>query len=133
MATNEAFFFDADMYEAHDALVCIARGEYVANDNREKYSPNQRLKTAAEMVALFADLPEAVANTINIAKRCNYVLQYVDPLLPIFECPEGKTQNEYTARRSLQGAGAQDGNPGLFCGHDGGREKRTGRTLLCPS
>lgn len=103
VATNEAFFFDADMYEAHDALVCIARGEYVANDNREKYSPNQRLKTAAEMVALFADLPEAVANTINIAKRCNYVLQYVDPLLPIFECPEGKTQNEYLREEAYKG------------------------------
>ena len=101
VATNEAFFFDADMYEAHDALVCIARGEYVANDNREKYSPNQRLKTAAEMVALFADLPEAVANTINIA--CNYVLQYVDPLLPIFECPEGKTQNEYLREEAYKG------------------------------
>lgn len=103
VATNEAFFFDADMYEAHDALVCIARGEYVANDNREKYSPNQRLKTAAEMVVLFADLPEAVANTINIAKRCNYVLQYVDPLLPIFECPEGKTQNEYLREEAYKG------------------------------
>lgn len=103
VATNEAFFFDADMYEAHDALVCIAKGEYVANDNREKYSPNQRLKTAAEMVALFADLPEAVANTINIAKRCNYVLQYVDPLLPIFECPEGKTQNEYLREEAYKG------------------------------
>lgn len=75
----------------------------MANDNREKYSPNQRLKTAAEMVALFADLPEAVANTINIAKRCNYVLQYVDPLLPIFECPEGKTQNEYLREEAYKG------------------------------
>ena len=103
VATNEAFFFDADMYEAHDALVCIAKGEYVANENREKYSPNQRLKTAAEMVALFADLPEAIANTINIAKRCNYVLEYVAPLLPIFECPEGKTQNEFLREEATKG------------------------------
>ncbi len=103
VATNEAFFFDTDMYEAHDALVCIAKGEYVANENREKYSPNQRLKTAAEMVALFADLPEAVANTVNIAKRCNYVLQYIDPLLPVFECPEGKTQNEYLREEAGKG------------------------------
>ncbi len=103
VATNEAFFFDADMYEAHDALVCIAKGEYVANENREKYSPNQRLKTAAEMVALFADLPEAVANTVNIAKRCNYVLEYVAPLLPIFECPGGKTQNEYLREEATKG------------------------------
>ena len=53
VATNEAFFFDAEMYEAHDALVCIAMGEYVANENRPHYSPNQRLKTTTEMLELF--------------------------------------------------------------------------------
>ena len=95
VATNEALFFDAEMYEAHDALVCIAAGEYVANENRFHYSPEQRLKTADEMVQLFADLPEAITNTVQIAKRCNFLLEFVAPLLPIFECPEGKTQNEY--------------------------------------
>ncbi len=103
VATNEAFFFDTDMYEAHDALVCIAKGEYVANENRERYSPNQRLKSPAEMTALFADLPEAIANTVNIAKRCNYVLEYVAPLLPIFECPDGKTQNEFLREEAYKG------------------------------
>ena len=87
------------MYEAHDALVCIAKGEYVANENREKYSPNQRLKTAAEMVALFADLPEAVANTVNIAKRCNYVLQYIDPLLPVLNARKAKPRTSICAKK----------------------------------
>lgn len=60
VATNEAFFFDTDMYEAHDALICIAAGEYVANENRKKFSPNNRLKSAEEMAELFSDMPEAV-------------------------------------------------------------------------
>lgn len=95
VATNEAFFFDADMYEAHDALVCIAAGEVVANPNRKRFSPNNRLRSQDEMVELFKDLPEAVQNTVNIAMRCNYLSAKVDPLLPIFECPDGKTQDEY--------------------------------------
>lgn len=103
VATNEALFFDADMYEAHDALVCIAAGEYVSNENRFHYSPEQRLKTADEMVKLFADLPEAIANTVQIAKRCNFLLEFVAPLLPIFECPGGKTQNEYIREQAYLG------------------------------
>lgn len=103
VATNEAFFFDADMYEAHDALICIAAGEYVANDDRKKYSPNNRLRSAEEMVELFKDLPEAVQSTVNIAARCNYLSQKVDPLLPIFECPEGKTQDEFITEQAYKG------------------------------
>ena len=103
VATNEAFFFDADMYEAHDALICIAAGEYVANDNRKKYSPNNRLKTPEEMVELFADLPEAIENTVKIAKRCNFLSEKVQPLLPIFECPDGKTQDEYITEQAYKG------------------------------
>lgn len=103
VATNEAFFFDADMYEAHDALVCIAAGEYVANDNRKKFSPNNRLRSEAEMVELFKDLPEAVQNTVLIAKRCNYLSDKVQPLLPIFECPDGKTQDEFITDQATQG------------------------------
>jgi len=103
VATNEAFFFDTDMYEAHDALVCIAAGEYVANDNRKKFSPNNRLRSSDEMVELFKDLPEAVMNTVNIAKRCNFLSTKVNPLLPIFECPGGKTQDEYIDEQARKG------------------------------
>lgn len=103
VATNEAFFFDASMYEAHDALLCIAAGEYVANDNRKKLSPNNRLRSEAEMLELFKDLPEAVMNTVNIAARCNYLSSKVDPLLPIFECPDGKTQDEFITEESYKG------------------------------
>ena len=103
VATNEAFFFDADMYEAHDALACIAAGEYVANDNRKKFSPNNRLRSEAEMIELFSDLPEAVESTVRIAERCNYLSKKVNPLLPIFECPDGKTQDEFITEEAYKG------------------------------
>lgn len=103
VATNEAFFFDADMYEAHDALVCVAMVEYVANENRKHFSPNNRLRSESEMVELFKDLPEATANTVLIAKRCNYLSEKVNPLLPKFECPDGKTQDEYIDEQARLG------------------------------
>lgn len=103
VATNEVFFFDESMYEAHDALVCVAQGEYVSNENRKKFSPNNRLRSEAEMVELFKDLPEALNNTVQIAKRCSYLSEKVQPLLPIFECPDGKTQDEYITEEAHKG------------------------------
>ncbi len=103
VATNEAFFMDTDMYEAHDALVCIAQGEIIANDARKRFSINNRLKTQEEMLELFADLPEALENTVNIAKRCNYLSEKIQPLLPVFECPDGQTQDEYITQQAHKG------------------------------
>lgn len=103
VATNEAFFFDEDMYEAHDALTCIARTEIISNENRFHYSINNRLKSEAEMTELFTDLPEALQNTVIIAKRCNYLSKKVQPLLPIFICPDGMTQDEYITKRAYEG------------------------------
>lgn len=103
VATNEVFFLDEDMFEAHDALVCISAGEYVANENRRRFSINNRLRTEEEMVELFSDLPEAVNNTVRIAKLCNYLSKKVDPLLPIFECPEGRTQDEFITEEAYRG------------------------------
>ena len=103
VATNEAFFFDEDMYEAHDALVCIVAGEYVSDENRKRYSPNNRLKSAEEMKELFKDLPEAIENTVNIATKCNFMSEFVAPLLPIFECPNGMTQDEYITEQAYKG------------------------------
>lgn len=103
VATNEVFFLDEEMFEAHDALVCISAGEYVANENRRRFSINNRLRTEEEMVELFSDLPEAVNNTVRIAKLCNYLSKKVDPLLPIFECPEGRTQDEFITEEAYRG------------------------------
>ncbi|MBO5442005.1 MAG: DNA polymerase III subunit alpha [Alphaproteobacteria bacterium] len=103
VATNEVFFLDEDMYEAHDALVCISAGEYVSNENRRKFSINNRLRSEEEMVELFSDLPEAVENTVKIATLCNYLSKKVDPLLPIFECPDGLTQDEFITEEAYRG------------------------------
>lgn len=103
VATNDAFFFDEDMYEAHDALVCIAEGNYVADEKRKKYLSGNHLRTEAEMLELFKDIPEALANTVNIAKRCNFLSEKKEPLLPIFICPEDKTQDEFITEESYKG------------------------------
>ena len=84
VATNEAFFSDEHIFEAHDALLCIAGGAYVSQDNRRRVTPEHRFKSAAEMRALFADLPEAVDNTLVIARRCAFMPGVVRPILPAF-------------------------------------------------
>src|SRR5262245_52455237 len=70
VATNEAFFLKGEDFEAHDALVAIAEGTVIAADNRRRLTPDNYLKSQAEMSALFADLPEAIDSTVEIARRC---------------------------------------------------------------
>jgi DNA polymerase III subunit alpha len=84
VATNEPFFATADDFEAHDALICIAQGSYVAVDERRRLSPEHYYKTAEEMRTLFADLPEALENTVEIAQRCAHRPMQRDPILPPF-------------------------------------------------
>ena len=84
VATNEAFFPSRDDYEAHDALIAIAEGSVIAVDDRRRLAPDNFLKGQAEMSALFADLPEAIDNTIEIARRCSYYPKNRAPILPRF-------------------------------------------------
>ncbi len=85
VATNDVHFPAAEMYEAHDALLCIADGAYVdQNEPRRRLTPQHYLKSPAEMCTLFADLPEATANTVEIARRCAYAVPKRDPILPRF-------------------------------------------------
>jgi len=84
VATNEAFFLTRDDFEAHDALIAIAEGAVVASDDRRRLSPDNHLKSQAEMAVLFADLPEAIDNTVEIAMRCSYYPQKRKPILPRF-------------------------------------------------
>ena len=84
VATNEPFFPKADDYEAHDALLCIAEGAYVHQEDRRTATPDHYFKTAAEMRMLFADLPEAVDATIEIARRCAFRPKTRAPILPRF-------------------------------------------------
>ncbi|SPJ25364.1 DNA polymerase III subunit alpha [Palleronia abyssalis] len=85
VATNDVYFPKPDMYEAHDALICIADGAYVdQNEARRRLTPQHYLKTPSEMCALFADLPEATENTVEIARRCSFAAYRRDPILPRF-------------------------------------------------
>ena len=82
VATNEVYFASPDDYEAHDALLCIAGGNYVVEDDRRRLSREHFFKTAEQMAELFADLPEALTNTVEIAKRCAFRPQGRKPILP---------------------------------------------------
>ena len=83
-ATNEPYFASPDDFEAHDALICIAEGSYVAVDQRRRLSPEHYFKGGREMTTLFADLPEAIENTIEIARRCSFRPHEHAPILPQF-------------------------------------------------
>ena len=84
VATNEPYFATQEDFEAHDALLCIAEGSYVAVDDRRRLSHEHYFKTAAEMRRLFADLPEALDNTIEVARRCAFRPEERMPILPPF-------------------------------------------------
>jgi DNA polymerase-3 subunit alpha len=84
VATNEVYFASPDDYEAHDALLCIAEGRYVVEDDRRRLSREHFFKTAEQMGTLFADLPEALANTVEIAQRCAFRPAGRKPILPRF-------------------------------------------------
>jgi len=84
VATNEPFFATREDYEAHDALICIAEGRVVAETDRRQMSPEHRFKTRLEMAELFADLPEALEASVEIAKRCAFRPKTRNPILPRF-------------------------------------------------
>ncbi len=111
VATNECYFGAPGDHEAHDALICIAEGTYVSEDNRRKVTPEHYFKSADEMARLFADLPEALANTIEIAKRCAFRPKGRKPILPSFvttkdgATPEDKLAAEAAELRRLSNEG----------------------------
>lgn len=84
VATNEAFFPKQEDYEAHDALICIAEGRVIIEEDRRRLTPEHYFKSRSEMSDLFADLPEALASTVEIAQRCSYRPVRRDPILPRF-------------------------------------------------
>ncbi|KAA2243996.1 DNA polymerase III subunit alpha [Salinarimonas soli] len=84
VATNEPFFAKPDDFEAHDALLAIAEGALVSNENRRRLSPAHGFKTRAEMGELFKDLPDALSNSVEIAMRCSYRVATRKPILPSF-------------------------------------------------
>ena len=103
VATNDCFFADGSMYEAHDALLCIAEGSYVIQDDRRRVTPEHRFKTAAEMRALFDDLPEACDNTLTIARRCAFMVEKHPPILPAFDTAGGRSEVEELRAQAAEG------------------------------
>jgi DNA polymerase III subunit alpha len=85
VATNDVYFPKASLYEAHDALICIADGAYVdQQEPRRRLTPQHYFKSPQEMITLFADLPEAIENTVEIAQRCAFKVAKRAPILPKF-------------------------------------------------
>jgi DNA polymerase III subunit alpha len=104
VATNDVFFPTTDMYEAHDALICIADGAYVdQQEPRRRLTAQHYFKTQHEMATLFADLPEAVKNTVEIAKRCAFMAYRRAPILPKF----AENEVEELRRQSRKGLEAR--------------------------
>ena len=104
VATNDVRFIDAQEFEAHEARVCIHEGRALDDPRRERrYSENQYLRSAEEMVELFSDIPEAVQNSIEIAKRCTLELRLGEYFLPDYPIPDGLTINEFFIKLSEEG------------------------------
>ena len=104
VATNDVRFLDSSEYEAHEARVCIREGRSLDDPRRARlYTDEQYLRTPAEMADIFADIPEALANTVEIARRCSVVLELGKPYLPDYPVPEGLTMDEYFRQLSHTG------------------------------
>jgi len=104
VATHPVQFLTAEDFKAHEARVCIAEG-YVLNDKRRvrAYTAQQYFKTQAEMTELFADLPEALQNSVEISKRCNLTLTLGKPRLPDFPTPQGQGLDDYLRDQAVAG------------------------------
>ncbi len=125
VATNEPYFSKAGDFEAHDALLAIAGGTVVAQTERRKLTDQHYFKTRAEMAQLFADLPEALDNTVEIARRVHYRPLTRGPILPNFAAPPGlsadeasEAEGEELARQAREGLEARLAKYGMAEGLD---------------
>ncbi len=118
VATNEPYFAALSDYEAHDALICISEGAVVGQPGRRQLSPEHRFKTRSEMLALFADLPEATASTIEIARRCAYRPRTRKPILPAFTSGAAADEAAELVRQAEAGLDARLATRGMAAGMD---------------
>ena len=104
VATNDVRFISKGEFEAHEARVCIHEGRALDDPRRERrFSEQQYLRSAEEMGELFADIPEALANSVEIARRCSIELRLGEYFLPDYPIPEGMTLNEFFTLESKNG------------------------------
>jgi DNA polymerase III subunit alpha len=108
VATNDVRFLTADDYDAHEARVCIRERALLADPARKRrYTREQFLRTPEQMAELFADMPEALANSVEIARRCSLPLKLGTSRLPVFPVPDGSPAEEYIRVVSAQGLAAR--------------------------
>lgn len=107
VATNDVYFAKAAMYTAHEALLCIADGAFISQDERRRVTAEHWFKPAADMRALFADLPEACDNTLDIARRCAFMVKKRDPILPRFDTDGGRSEADELAHQAREGLKAR--------------------------
>ncbi len=104
VATNDVRFIETEDFASHEVRVCIHQGRVLDDSRRPKdYSEAQYLRSGEEMLELFSDIPEALENSVEIAKRCNLELTFGENYLPDFPVPEGKTLDQYFCEVSRQG------------------------------
>ena len=103
IATNEVFYLDKDMHEAHDALICIGNKTYVNEKSRIRLSNQHYLKDNSEMTELFADLPEALENNYNFPLRCDFRPLFSNPILPNISSEKGGNADDVLKKDSLHG------------------------------
>jgi len=104
VATNDVRFLEAKQFEAHEARVCISEGRVLGDPRREhRYSDEQYLRSPEEMVELFSDIPEALENSLEIARRCTLNLKLGEHFLPEYPIPEGMTTDSFFEKLSFEG------------------------------
>ena len=103
IATNEVFYHNKDMHEAHDALICIGNKTYVNDKTRIKFSDQHYFKTNSEMSELFSDLPEALENNYNFPYRCNFRPLFSKPILPNISTVKGGNADDILKKDSVHG------------------------------
>ncbi|MBX7247680.1 MAG: DNA polymerase III subunit alpha [Caulobacteraceae bacterium] len=107
VATNDVYYPRAEMHRAHDALLCIADGAFLGQEDRRKITPEHWFKPAAAMRELFADLPEACDNTLEIARRSAFLVEKRNPILPRFDTGAGRSEPEELAHQAREGLKAR--------------------------
>ena len=103
VATNDVYFDAREKHHAHDALICIADGAFLGQDDRRRVTAEHWFKPASSMRALFADLPEACDNTLDIARRCAFMVKKRDPILPRFATAAGRSEDEELLHQAREG------------------------------
>lgn len=103
VAANDVHFLDRQHHESHDVMLCIGTGSMVMDEKRMRYSPELYFKSGEEMAALFAEVPEAISNTVRVAERCQLEMEFGKPKYPAFEPPPGQTREEYLRKLCWDG------------------------------